>query len=274
MNGIAFGPWLIPHAWLYLLPLASSLAVITFRTLPDVQRQREYWLAGLMFSWCLGARLGAVAAAPEGWRAMGSLVLDPTQPGFSPIGGLILACIWTFWWLRGPARRRALALVWMAQLAWLGLNAWHPLTSSPPLEQLPRLSLTAFDGRKVVPAANAGNRPTLILLWRSDCHHCLDTLSQLSAQSSTIAAQTVAINEGESLLQALRQAPGPVRADMTMLLDPRQHWLTLTRAPGLPALMLFDHHGRLIDSHAGAMSPARWREWRQHAMTTTNATSY
>ncbi|RKQ95863.1 hypothetical protein C7446_3049 [Kushneria sinocarnis] len=263
MTAITLGPWLIAHSQLYLLLVGLILTAATFRLLPGRPRYRECWLAGVVISWCIGARAGAVAADPAAWQHTALRVLDPAQPGFSTAGGLVLACLWTLCWLRGSARRRALCLIWVAQLTWLGLQLWQPLASPPAITRLPRMALTSTAGSKVDLVADAGRLPTLVLLWRSDCPRCVYTLSQLSLQSSTIAARSVAINEGEPLVLGLRYAGDGTNADMILLQDPSQHWLTLSRAPGLPVLLLFDRRGRLLESHAGAVAPALWRRWRE-----------
>lgn len=220
--------------------------------------------------WALGAALIAGAAtllvsllAPSGFQAtdfQGRFFqeaffqgIEPSMAGLlGPLLALLVLSVLSVLIKRCPSapfepppQKRSTALCPSAATLWLSaLLAWglETQTSAPafkpdshpvalPVEKLTLESLTGTP----VEAATAMSEGAL--LWRSDCALCRARLKALAEQPDDPQAPRYLANQGESLLRVARYLdehhPGHFD-DKRILLDPRQHLLTLEGEPPLP----------------------------------------
>lgn len=249
INAFSLGSLVLP-----LAPLHAALAVLVLLTLGAGRAERPRLLGRAALAIAFGLVIRALIPALDDelgdWLAV-----------LAALGVLV------------PSSLRQCATRWhkareLLALA-LALATWHLLEYSAPLApRLPdRLALPALerlDGtlRHASPPPGSPHpaRPLLLVLWRSDCAPCLAQLARLAAEPiPATAAETLLVNQGESLLANLR-ALGAHRDGA--LRDPGQRLQAAAGTPGLPLTILLDRDGRVLEWHLGAFGSREWRRWR------------
>ncbi|MHB0777316.1 TlpA family protein disulfide reductase [Halomonas sp. WWR20] len=265
MDALALGPLLIslPRVYAFAAALALLLSSVVILRLPRSLHAR--WYNGLLLTAIVGARLGHVAAHLAAYMAAPWDILKFWQPGYSPVGGLVAAALWTVWVLRRRliALAEALLLLLSAGVVWMLLMMWNPLADEMPLAELPDLTLERLDGRQVNLSDLAGQR-LVINLWATWCPPCLREMPLLAEADARDDVSVIMINQGESLLQVVRFLDDQGLSFEHSLLDPRQQLMALTQSPGLPTSLLFDRQGRLQNRHVGELSRSQLQEWLAH----------
>lgn len=219
-------------------PVAALAALIGLGFLyPGAQRQRiEAVLIAATAS--LPASLLALLAAPG---------TTPPVAGLLPLLVTLLAVTALTHYFSlpcgdsaHPADRRPTGLPPLGTTLWLAtLLAWGLELSeegrvyriAPPPDDLTLENLAGTPVEASAPMSAGA------LLWRSDCARCRAHLQALAARPEDRTAPDYLINQGESLLRVIRYLdrhhPGRFD-DARVLLDPRQHFLTLAGEPPLP----------------------------------------
>ncbi|WP_163650620.1 TlpA disulfide reductase family protein [Modicisalibacter sp. 'Wilcox'] len=266
MNVLALGPWLVPLPRLYAGLIAGGVLIAATLVLRLPHHRRAIWFGGGLVCALLAARLGHAALHPEATLAAPLDLFRPWLPGYQPLAGWLGAAAWSAWALRDRRRPRLAAqgLLVAAALAWLGLTAWQPLGRAPTLTHLPDLALDTLEGRSVT-LAPADDRPLIVTLVQTRCRACRHTLPRLAALAARGEARVAVIAEGDSLLAVGRYLDRHGLSLPRVLLDPHEKWLALSHAPGLPATLVFDRHGRRVASHAGEPTRALLDSWTRLA---------
>lgn len=125
------------------------------------------------------------------------------------------------------------------------------------LEKLPRKPLPCLGtGPARAPSAGDG-RPTLVNLWASWCRPCLEEmpLLQRAAATSGTRVRFVGIDTEDERDSAagMLDATGVTYEQYA---DPGAIVRAATRAPGLPATLVFDARGRLVAKRIGKVDAA------------------
>lgn len=71
----------------------------------------------------------------------------------------------------------------------------------------------------------------------------------------------VIVNQGETLLTAVRYLDDQGLEFNQALLDPEQRLMVAVESPGLPTSLLFDADGQLIKRHVGELTRAQLTAW-------------
>lgn len=262
MDAIALGPLLIalPRLYAFIAALALLLASLLVLRRPLAGRAR--WFNGVLLSWLLGARIGHVLSHAGIYLDAPLDVLKLWQPGYSAAWGLLAAAAWTAWSLRERlARLIAGEAILAASFAvWLGLMTWNPLAGDASLETLPALTLENLDGQPVALTDLRGER-VVLNLWATWCPPCRREMPLLAEADAQGGVRVVIVNQGESLLAVRRYLDAQGLTFEQALLDPEQRLMVAAQAPGLPASLLFDAQGRLVERHVGELSRAQLDDW-------------
>ncbi|MCI0511098.1 AhpC/TSA family protein [Chromohalobacter marismortui] len=262
MPPIMLGHVPLPSAPLYAAIAALALLALGASLRLPRPRQRQ-WLSGTLAAALLGARLAYVALHLDAYRQAPLEIITLWTSGYHPLGALLGAGLWTSWCLRDlPAHQMRLAsgALMACSALWWGLNTWQPLVADPPPTHLPHLTLNALDGTPTPLEKLTSASPLIVVLWRSDCRACRHTLARL-ANLEHAAATVVAIDEGQTLLQAARYLDARKIAFPYALRDPQQRLQAYFDMPALPLTLRFSAHGQLLDYQMGELSTAHLMRW-------------
>ncbi len=188
-----------------------------------------------------------------------------------PISELAIGNRGFYWWTALPA---VLIFIWCSRptpaligpmavgvvagaLTWGFANATHELSQSaaPPL---PAIQLATIDGRIVSPENFLG-RPVVINLWSSACLACrrdLELLAEAEAKHHDITFAYVNQGESRGVVDAFAVREVQALAKRQVLLDPTRLAMRALHVQELPATLIFDAQGNLVDSYEGEMNPA------------------
>ncbi|WP_227370315.1 TlpA family protein disulfide reductase [Halomonas sp. M20] len=262
MDAIALGPLLIALPRLYAFIAALALLLASMALLRLEKSQRAGWFNGLLLSWLIGARLGYVLTHADSYLAAPLDILKLWQPGYSTIWGLLAGAAFSAWKLRQRMTTliKAEALLVASVALWLGLMAWNPLGHQAGLSELPDITLEDIEGNQVNLSTLQG-KPLVLNLWATWCPPCRREMPLLAEADKHEDVSIVIVNQGETLLTAVRYLDGEGLDFNQALLDPEQRLMVAVESPGLPTSLLFDADGELVKRHVGELTRAQLAAW-------------
>lgn len=274
---ISIGPFSIQTLGvLAALTLAWITARVIAGRLPDVSRKSAgALLFDAVFWGVIAARLAYVIQWWEEYSAAPTSMLIISDGGFSWWAGVLAALSFAWWRTRSTPTLRpsVLAGILTGLVAWYSAGAMVGQLQSPPM---PNLALTTLNEQSISLKEYEG-RPTVVNLWATWCPPCrreMPVFEQAQAEFPNVAI--VLINQGESLqeIQDFLESEGLSLADV--LLDPFSSAMQEIGARALPTTLFFNAQGRLVDSHIGEVTMARFknamaRHFSQSAQSTEAA---
>ncbi|WP_176503969.1 TlpA disulfide reductase family protein [Cobetia sp. 5-11-6-3] len=275
MDAIALGPALISVERLYAF-VAALVMLIEFSLLirllarmhargatapaydsPPLSPSR--WFNRMLVSWVIGARLTYVALHWASYQQAPLDILKLWQPGYHLLGGMLAATLASLWLLRrhGVIRQViALGSLTLGLTAFLGLKQLDPLGSTHSIERMPSITLHHLD-RRPVSLDEVRNQRVIVNLWATWCPPCRREMPLLAEVDARPDVTVVLANQGEQALAVTRFLKSERLTLEYALLDPAMQLMGLADAQGLPATLIFDGEGRLIERHIGELSRAQ-----------------
>ncbi len=258
MNGVAIGPLVMDATRLaFIAAVITFLFIADFRGFGAAARARRdansTWAFAVLAAWIIGARVGFVVANSASFAAQPWDAFKLWQGGFAPwVGAALAAGTIAFAGLR---RRAAFAsLVRGAVVAAVVFFAMSSAFTGPAPD-LPGGTFEALRGPDVTLEDIEG--PVVLNLWATWCPPCrreMPMMLDIAAQGD--AATFVFANQGEGAAQIGRfLADGGLAADH-IVLDRQMSLMAALGAKGLPATLIFDRDGALVQSHTGEISRA------------------
>jgi thiol-disulfide isomerase/thioredoxin len=217
----------------------------------------------------IAARLAYIAQWWEEYAAAPLSMLAISDSGFSLWAGVLVAGAWVGWRTRSRRALRPPVFAGMAAglLAWLLMVSMVNQLQSPPM---PNLALATLDQQPASLQSYKG-RPIVVNLWATWCPPCRREMPVFErAQTEFPEAAIVLINQGESAQQIQAFLDQEQLTLTHVLLDPFSRTMQEMGSRGLPTTLFFDAEGRLVDSHLGEITMARFksvmeRHFSQHA---------
>lgn len=257
MNTLNLGPLALPIS---LLPWLIALVVAGFAGSRWRKRGQDieaalWWvpLASLV-----GARVAFILRYPDQFADIVSL-LDVRDGGWwwpgALVGGLLMlgALLW-----RWPGKRPAL-LTTTAVAVFTGTLVLATVEAvSPDPEMLPEVTLYTLDGENTSIMAGTEQAPlTLVNLWASWCPPCRREMPVLQAgQQRYPAVNFVYANQGEAADTITTFLQQQQLSLDTVLQDPHGDLGRALGSGALPATLLLDAQGRILEAHTGPLSQA------------------
>ncbi len=258
MNGVALGPLVLDASRLaFIAAVITFLVIAEFRGFAAASRKRwqsrSTWAFAVLVAWIIGARVGFVLANSASFAAQPWDAVKLWQGGFVPwIGAGFAAAMIAFASLRQRANLMPLALGAVAAAGvFFAMN--NVFSGSAP--DLPGGTFEALRGSDVTLEDIDG--PVVINLWATWCPPCrreMPMMLDVAAQSE--GAAFVFANQGEDVAQIGRFLASEGLAADHIVLDRQMTLMNALGAKGLPATLIFDRHGALVQSHTGEISRA------------------
>lgn len=238
-------------AWLTARVVAGRLPTVSRKTAGLILLDAAFWGA-------LAARAGYIAQWWEEYSAAPRSMLLISDGGFSWWAGVLGAVLFVWWKTRPTPGLRApvLAGILTGLLAWFFAGAIVGQLQAPPM---PNLALATLDEQPISLQEYEG-RPTVVNLWATWCPPCrreMPVFEQAQADFPSVAI--VLVNQGESIheIQAFLDSEDLNLTDI--LLDPFSSAMQEIGARALPTTLFFNAQGRLVDSHIGEVTMARFK---------------
>ncbi len=258
MNGVAIGPLVMDASRLaFIAAVITFLVIAEFRGFGAAARarrtSRSTWAFAVLVAWIIGARAGFVLENSASFAAQPWDAVKLWQGGFVPwIGAAFAASMIAFVSLRRRAELMPLTLGAVAAAGvFLAMNA--VFSGSSP--DLPGGTFEALRGPDVT--LEDIEEPVVLNLWATWCPPCrreMPMMLDVAAQSDT--ATFVFANQGEDVSQIGRFLAAEGLAAEHIVLDRQMDLMNALGAKGLPATLIFDRHGTLVQSHTGEISRA------------------
>lgn len=203
----------------------------------------------------IAARLGFVALSPTAYMSDPAAIVRIGDGGFSLWIGVLIALMFGAWRTRHVvALRRPLAAGVLA-----GLMAWFAASATLTLLQrssvpLPDANLITMDGYPIRLSDMSG-KPIVVNLWAAWCPPCRREMPALAAaQKANPEVMFVFVNQGEAAdtIHAYLKDVGLTLQNV--MRDPHSAVMNQSGTRGLPTTLIFDQHGRLVDSHMGELN--------------------
>ncbi|MGC3872278.1 prolipoprotein diacylglyceryl transferase family protein [Halomonas sp. GXIMD04776] len=187
-------------------------------------------------------------------------MLDIRDGGFSLVGGLVAALLYTLWRLwRVPQQRAALiSAVLTGALVWGGAVGSLMLIDRQA-RPLPEVDLAALDGETTsLPAlSEASGEPLVINLWATWCPPCRREMPMLEAAQRRESDVTfVFVNQGEGTTQVHDFLEEEALELNNLLLDRGGALGQAVGSQVMPTTLLYDAQGKLRETHYGELSRA------------------
>lgn len=233
------------------------------------------WLAGRRRGLGIGAGIGAVlpdmlllglAVARivfvvrwfDQYRDQPWSMLDIRDGGFDAWAGVAAALLFAAWrgWRKAALRVPLAAGLLAGALVWGGLaGGIHLIRQSVP--GLPDMQLQLLSGGRASIASLAGGKPAVVNLWATWCPPCVREMPVLAAaQQREAGVAFVFVNQGEGAATVERFVVERRLVLGNMLLDPGGELARAVGSRAMPTTLFYDRHGRLVDTHLGALSEA------------------
>ncbi|HEY9040172.1 MAG TPA: TlpA disulfide reductase family protein [Roseovarius sp.] len=258
MNGVALGPLVMDASRLaFIAAVVAFLFVADFRgfgAAARTKRQRSSnWAFAVLVAWIIGARAGFVVANSASFAAQPWDAFRLWQGGFAPWAGAGAAAVM----IALAALRRGAAVAPLALGAVAAAAVFFAMNSAftGPAPDLPGGTFDALRGPDVTLDDIDG--PVVLNLWATWCPPCrreMPMMLDVAAQGD--AATFVFANQGEGAAQIGRFLAAEGLAADHIVLDRQRDLMTTLGAKGLPATLIFDHDGALVQSHTGEISRA------------------
>lgn len=258
MNGVSLGPLVMDASRLaFIAAVFAFLLIAEFRGFGPAARARRQgrstWAYVVLVAWIIGARVGFVLANSASFAAQPWDMLKLWQGGFAPWAGAVAAAgVIAFAGLRHRAAFAPLALgaVTAAAVFVAMSNAF-----SSPAPNLPGGTFEALRGPDVTLEDIEG--PVVLNLWATWCPPCRREMPMmLDVAAEGDAATFVFANQGEGVAQIGRFLAAEGLAADHIVLDGQMDLMRVLGAKGLPATLIFDRDGVLVQSHTGEISRA------------------
>lgn len=275
MDAIALGPALISverlYAFLAALLMLGEFALLIWllkrvrapalssAAVSSAPLSLSRWFNRVLIGWVIGARLTYVALHWSSYQGAPLDILKLWQPGYHMIGGLVLAALASLWLLRRQGillQVIALGSLTLGLTAFLGLKQLNPLGSNSSLDRMPAITLNHIDLRPVA-LDSIHNERVIVNLWATWCPPCRREMPLLAEADTHPGVTVVLANQGEQPLAVSRFLKGEQLNLKYALLDPAMQLMGLAEAQGLPATLVFDGEGHLIERHIGELSRAQ-----------------
>ncbi len=134
----------------------------------------------------------------------------------------------------------------------LSLVASAALATAAPTT-LPTFSLPDLQG-KAHPSAEYAGKPVLVDFWATWCATCKESVPELAKLKAKYAAkglQIVSISVDKGSTAKVEKGARKLGISWQVLHDPESSLSTTFGYTGVPALYLFDAHGKLVASFTG-----------------------
>lgn len=275
MDAIALGPALISverlYAFLAALMMLGEFSLLIWllkrvrapalssATLSSTPLSLSRWFNHVLMGWVVGARLTYVALHWPSYQGTPLDILKLWQPGYHMIGGVVLAALASLWLLRRHGALLhviALGSLTLGLTAFLGLKQLDPLGNTSALDRMPAITLNHLDLSPVALDSIHDER-VIVNLWATWCPPCRREMPLLAEADTHPKVTVVLANQGEQPLAVSRFLKGERLNLEYALLDPAMQLMGLAEAQGLPATLVFDGKGRLIERHIGELSRAQ-----------------
>ncbi|KPM76179.1 TlpA disulfide reductase family protein [Cobetia sp. UCD-24C] len=275
MDAIALGPALISVERLYAF-VAALVMLIEFSLLIRLLARMHargttapahdtpplspsHWFNRMLVSWVIGARLTHVALHWASYQQAPLDILKLWQPGYHLLGGMLAATLASLWLLRRHGAIRqviALGSLTLGLTAFLGLKQLDPLGNDSAIEAMPAITLNHLD-RRPVALNDIQDERVIVNLWATWCPPCRREMPLLAEVDQAPGVTVVLANQGEQALAVTRFLQSEQLTLEYALLDPAMQLMALAEAQGLPATLVFDGDGQLIERHIGELSRAQ-----------------
>lgn len=273
MDAIAVGPALISVERLYAFVAALVMLIefsLLLRLLTRVQPSDaavhasstlspSRWFNRMLVSWVIGARLAHVALHWASYQQAPLDILKLWQPGYHLLGGMLAATLTSLWLLRRHGMVRqviALGSLALGLTAFLGLKQFDPLGNTSTIDAMPAITLHHLD-RRPVALDDIQDERVIVNLWATWCPPCRREMPLLAEADQMPGVTVVLANQGEQALAVTRFLQSEQLTLEYALLDPAMQLMALAEAQGLPATLVFDGDGQLIERHIGELSRAQ-----------------
>lgn len=259
MNPISLGP-LVLSGERFLVALALALFLISAEGLARRHPELSSWAWNAVVAGLVAARLFFVALHLSAYAVDPVSVLYVWQGGFSLVGGLVGAVLYTLIHFWGAPRRLVLTLVpsLVAVLVWSGgMYYASSRGATSPAPTLFSTELVTLAGETQAPSDFAGS-PVVVNLWATWCAPCrreLPLLAEVAAAESEVVFLFVSQGESAERVEAYLAEQGLELP--RVLLDPDGELGRASRSVGLPTTLFFDRAGKLVDRSLGELSRAR-----------------
>lgn len=263
---ISIGP-LPTHiaALLAVIFLAWLVTRSVAKRLPDVPHK----LAGATFLdavvWgVIAARLGYIAQWWEDYSAAPMSMISIGDGGFSWWVGVLATLAFMWWRTRSiPLLRKPIAVGILTSVAcWFAVGG--VVGALHQARPMPDVQLTTLDEKPISLMSYEGG-PTVINLWASWCPPCRREMPVFEqAQMEFPEATIVMVNQGESAQNAQAFLDSERLTLNNVLLDPFSRTMQAMGTQALPTTLFFDAQGTLVDSHAGEITTATFKDKMSH----------
>ncbi|WP_252105837.1 MULTISPECIES: prolipoprotein diacylglyceryl transferase family protein [unclassified Halomonas] len=264
MNAIALGPLLLSLPRLFALGAALLLLLTSHYCLPLNARQKSRWFSGLILCWLVGARVGYVLLNMGSFADTPFEALKLWQPGYHPLGGLMVGLLWCAWSLRKNLKALGIAVILLILSSALWLVAVMVSVDEQrfAVSALPEVTLENLDGEPVyLPDLAARGDRLIVNLWATWCPPCRREMPLLEQADGLEGVSVVIVNQGEDLLPVVRYLDDQALSFEVALRDPSQTLMARFDAPGLPTTVLFDADGRTQEVHVGELTRSQLERW-------------
>lgn len=254
MNAIALGPLLFSAERFAAIVGIVAFYIVMVAAGRVVKRPLGDLALTMILAGGVGARLVHVLFHIESFAPEPLRILYIWQGGFN-IWGSILGLLGVALW----KARRLPVFAGTAAAGVVGFGLWGFIlllsqqTSSAPL---PRTALETLDGERINLAQFQGE-PLVINLWATWCPPCRREMPLLAEADQRPGVTVVLANQGEQALAVTRFLQSEQLTLEYALLDPAMQLMALAEAQGLPATLVFDGDGQLIERHIGELSRAQ-----------------
>ncbi|GHA91820.1 TlpA family protein disulfide reductase [Modicisalibacter luteus] len=244
-----------------LIILALAMALLT-NTLVGMRYRNSAAsvLYDILFVGVIAARLIFVLRHQDDYDSVWAM-LDIRDGGFDPLGGAIVASVYTAWRLwRVPEQRPALASALIAGIATWGLAAGSYVLMDSRARSLPEVELTTLQYSPITLSQlvdQQAGQPMVVNLWATWCPPCRREMPVLqAAQQAAEDVTFVFVNQGEHA-PTINQFIEHEALDLNnVLLDPGQALGQAVGSQVMPTTLFYDAQGRLQDTHFGELSRA------------------
>lgn len=204
--------------------------------------------------------------------------IDIRDGGFEIVAGLLGTAFYASYlvWRRPSLRRPLGAAAFAGALVW-GLTGGALTFIEQQSRTLPTASLQTLNGTQTDLAQlrkKAGNRPMVVNLWASWCPPCRHEMPVLErAQKQDSGVVFVFANQGESAV-TIQHFLNDLQLNLNHVVrDPRGSLARQIGSAGLPTTLFYNAHGRLVDTHLGALSRATLTQSLEHVKSDPSSPS-
>lgn len=257
MNGVSIGPLVMDGARLAFIAAALAFLVVTeYRWQGAAANGRKAgarWAFPVLVAFVIGARAGFVIENFSSFVAHPADILKLWQGGFLPLAGFAAAAAMIAW----AALRQRDALLPLTGGGALAAAVFFGLNSllAGPAPDLPGGTFEALRGPDVT--LDRTNGPVVLNLWATWCPPCRREMPMmLDVAAARDDATFVFANQGEGVAQIGRFLAAEGLAADHIVLDREMTLMARLGAAGLPATLIFDRAGALVEAHTGEISRA------------------